>query len=122
MLFRSMLDRDVIEFAFQRVPSNLKATRSARKILLRRLAKRLLPPDFDVGRKQGFSIPIGRWLESGPWLQFFKEVLLDPQQNVFDQSFIKRLFKGQAAGRSNGERLFGLVMFELWRREYKINI
>ena len=28
--------------------------------------------------------------------------------------------KGQDRGRQNSERLFALVIFELWRREYKI--
>lgn len=117
-----MLDLEVMEFAFQKVPSRLKTTSSARKILLRSLAKKLLPVDFDVARKQGFSIPINSWLESGPWLNFFKDVLLDKQQTTFNRRFVEKLFKGQAAGRSNGERLFGLVMFELWRREYQVEV
>jgi asparagine synthase (glutamine-hydrolysing) len=117
-----LLDQKVMEFAFQKVPSRLKTTSLARKILLRRLAKALLPADFDVTRKQGFSIPIASWLESGPWLSFFKDVLLDNQQTTFNQCFIEKLFKGQAVGRVNGERLFGLVMFELWRREYQIAV
>lgn len=117
-----MLDRSVMEFAFQKVPSRFKTTTSARKILLRSLASNLLPPTFDVTRKQGFSIPISNWLESGPWLNFFKEVLLDREQVTFNRVFIEKLFKGQAAGRSNGERLFGLVMFELWRREYQVDV
>jgi asparagine synthase (glutamine-hydrolysing) len=29
------------------------------------------------------------------------------------------LLDGQAQGRANSERLFGLVLFELWRREYR---
>jgi len=117
-----LLDKQVIEFAFQKVPSRLKATSSARKILLRQLARRLLPSSFDVTRKQGFSIPISSWLESGPWLNFFKGVLLDDQQTTFNRRFIEKLLRGQAAGRSNGERLFGLVMFELWRREYGVTL
>lgn len=113
-----MLDLEVVEFAFGRVPTRLKASSGSRKILLQRLARKLLPPEFDTSRKQGFSIPITSWLESGPWLQFFREVLLDPGQQLFDRAYVEKLFRGQAAGRSNGERLFGLVMFELWRREY----
>lgn len=29
-----------------------------------------------------------------------------------------RLLEGQVRGRVNGERLFGLVIFELWPRKY----
>lgn len=113
-----LLDYRVVEFAFGRVPSRLKTTRTGRKILLKRLAARLLPPDFDQRRKQGFSIPLDSWLRSDPWRGYIAEVLLDPGQELFDRAFIRKLLDGQQAGRANGERLFGLVMFELWRREY----
>lgn len=116
-----MLDHSVIDFAFSKVPSRYKTTAVTRKLLLRGLSKKLLPFDFDSGRKQGFSIPIANWLESGPWLTFFREVLMDSGQTTFHRSAIERLFKGQRAGHANGERLFGLVMFELWRREYRVS-
>jgi asparagine synthase (glutamine-hydrolysing) len=116
-----LLDHRIVEFAFGRVPSHLKATTSGRKILLKKLAERLLPPSFDKRRKQGFSIPMSQWLQSGPWLSFFKAVLLDPGQTLFDRREVARLFDGQARGRANGERLFGLVMFELWRKTYGVS-
>ena len=65
------LDYRVIEFAFGEVPSILKTTTSERKIILKRLADRLLPPEFDKQRKQGFSIPLKEWLKDGPWRDFF---------------------------------------------------
>ena len=117
-----MLDYSVIEFAFGEVPSELKATPGGRKILLKKLAARLLPPSFDQNRKQGFSIPIATWLADGPWLEFFRAVLLDGQQTLFDHHYLEDLFAGQKKGYSNGERLFALLMFELWRLEYRIEI
>lgn len=115
-----MLDFRLIEFAFGKIPSQLKATAVSRKVLLKKLASRLLPPAFDQKRKQGFSIPLSSWLQSGPWLEYFREVLLDQSQTLFDRRFVQGLLNGQRKGRSNGERLFGLVMFELWRREYQV--
>lgn len=117
-----MLDVSVIEFAFGRVPPHLKATLHARKILLKRLAARLLPPAFDQARKQGFSIPLSNWLKGGPWRDFFRDVLLDGGANWFDRRFVARLLEVEGKGRDNSERLFGLVMFELWRREYRIEM
>lgn len=92
-----MLDQFVAEFAFRKVPSTLKATCVDRKILLL-LAKRLLPATFNFQRKQGFSIPMSNWLESGPWLSFFKEVLFDEQQHLFNKAVIEKLFYGQSLG------------------------
>lgn len=113
------LDYRLIEFAFSRVPSYLKATERNKKILLKRLAMRVLPSGFDCQRKQGFSIPLAEWLKGGTFRALFREVLLDPQC-TFDTCTVKSLLRGQDMGCSNGERLFALVLFELWRREYKV--
>ena len=115
------LDVPVIEFAFSRVPSRLKASLSDRKIILKKLASRLLPKGFDLIRKQGFDTPLAKWLISGPWRRLFEEVLFDPGC-IFAHSEIRRLFKGLEAGRPLKEPLFGLVLFELWRREYGVTL
>jgi asparagine synthase (glutamine-hydrolysing) len=117
-----LLDYRLIEFAFGKVPSHLKATANSRKILLKKLTQRLLPREFDRQRKQGFSIPLASWLQSGPWKALFREVLLDSDNTVFDRKEVSRLLAGQAKGRVNSERLFALVLFELWRREYQISM
>ena len=116
------LDHRMIEFAFRKVPSHLKATASNRKILLKKLAARVLPADFDQQRKQGFSIPLNAWLRSGPWREYFREVLLSPDNHLFDRQFVGKLLDGEAKGLVNSERLFALVIFELWRREYQVSV
>ena len=115
-----LLDYRVIEFAFGRVPSSLKATSFSRKIILKRLAARVLPQTFDQRRKHGFSIPLAEWLRRGPWLNYFRDILLGSAGTIFSRYAVADLLDGQARGRSNGERLFALVMFELWRREYQV--
>jgi len=112
------LDRDVIDFAYKKVPSYMKVTSNSKKILLKHLAARILPAEFDKKRKQGFSVPMDAWLKEGKFREFFHEILLD-SQSIFSKNIVIDLFKGQDKGRNNGERLFALVMFELWRREYK---
>ncbi len=116
------LDHRVIEFAFGKVPSQFKASADERKILLKKLAARLLPSGFDTQRKQGFSVPLAAWLRSEPWLRFFRVVLLDAKDGLFDRRCLESLLQGQAKGRANSERLFALVLFELWRREYRVAV
>jgi len=113
------LDVPLIEFAFGCVPSKMKATRADKKILLKQLTARILPREFDRQRKQGFSIPLASWLKTGPFRDLFHQVLLDPDC-MFDRKVIRQLLDGQDQGRNNSERLFSLVLFELWRAEYKI--
>ena len=117
-----LLDYRLIEFAFGKVPSRLKATARSRKVLLKKLAARVLPREFDRQRKQGFSIPLATWLQSGPWKALFHGTLLGSDNTMFDHKVVSELLAGQAKGRANGERLFALVLFELWRREYQISM
>ena len=117
-----LLDYRIIEFAFGKVPRELKATPATRKVLLKKLAARLLPRGFDQHRKQGFSIPLAAWLRSGPWLKFFRDVLLGSDGRLFDRTAVQGLLDGQARGLRNSERLFALLLMELWRREYQIQV
>jgi asparagine synthase (glutamine-hydrolysing) len=115
------LDRSIIEFAFGRVPPAKKATPNARKLILRDVAKRMLPPDFNSVRKQGFSVPIDSWLRTPEWRGFVRDVLLAADAS-FARVAVEKLLVAQDRGYSNGERLFGLTMFELWRREYGVEL
>ena len=60
-------------------------------------------------------------LKKGPWRELFHDVLLD-SQSIFDKKIVKKLLEGQDRGRRNSERLLCLVLFELWRREYKMTL
>jgi asparagine synthase (glutamine-hydrolysing) len=115
------LDYRIIEFAFSRVPNSLRATEDERKILPRRLAASLLPKELDLKRKQGFSIPLKNWFK-GEWGRYIAEILTDPSATMFDKTAVCELIENQKRGYGNTERLFALTLFELWRREYKVEI
>jgi asparagine synthase (glutamine-hydrolysing) len=116
-----LLDVRLIEFAFGKVPSRLKATENEKKILLKRLAQRVLPPEFDRQRKQGFSIPLADWLKAGPFRDLFWDTLTAADA-LFHALTMRSLLNGQDRGYSNSERLFALVQFELWRRCYRVSM
>jgi asparagine synthase (glutamine-hydrolysing) len=111
------LDPAVIEFAFRSVPDDERATLHGRKLLLRKLAARYLPPEFDVKRKQGFSVPVDQWLRGG-WGDYFRTVLLSGE-TLFERSAIQPLFQQRRLA-VQGNRLFNLTMLELWRRAHGI--
>ncbi len=113
------LDYHLIEFAFGKVPNSCRATLRQKKILPRVLGTRLLPETLNLNRKQGFSLPLRKWMK-GPWGEFFREILGSVNQPVFDKQFVYSLIEAQNRGLANHtERLFCLTMFELWRREYR---
>ena len=111
-----MLDKDIIEFAYNQVPSKFKADSKNRKILLRELGKRILPKNYDFERKQGFDIPLNTWLKSGVVREYFWNILTS-DDSTFKFKTVKKLFDEIDSGVNNGERLFGLLMVELWRKE-----
>ena len=115
------LSRDLIDFAFGKVPSHLKVTKHDRKILPKKLCERVLPPSFDLKRKQGFSLPINQWILSGKMDEII-EFALDDKDSIFDPVTVKMLLNGLKNGRQNGERIYSLVMFELWRKSYRIEL
>ncbi len=115
------LDHRLIEFAYGKVPDSFKATKSARKILLRRMAQRILPASLDLTRKQGFSLPLASWLK-GEWGVFMREILESADRRLFDPQMIHSLLDGQKQGLSNTARLYALTIFELWRREYRVQL
>jgi asparagine synthase (glutamine-hydrolysing) len=115
------LDHNVIEFAFGSVPDRLKANLRERKILLRRLAAKLLPSQLDLKRKQGFAIPLSAWL-TGEWGTFLRDVLQSADPAIFRREAIDDLFAGHAKWGNQAHRLFALAIFELWRREYGITL
>lgn len=113
------LDHRMIEFAFRQVPDNFKATLRKRKILPCLLAKSLLPKQLDLKRKQGFTMPLHQWFK-GNWGTYFEQVLREADSSLFDQTVIRQLINYQRRGFLNSQRLFALVIFELWRRNYGI--
>jgi asparagine synthase (glutamine-hydrolysing) len=115
------LDQQIVEFAFARVPGVLKVTPGEGKILLRRMARQLLPADLDLDRKQGFSLPLSAWFR-GDWGAFCADILRKPDGQIFNPRTINRLLTGQRWGLSNTSRLFALMMFELWRQQYRVEL
>lgn len=114
------LDRNLVEFAFREVPPQFKATVSQSKILPKLLARRLLPPALDIDRKRGLTMPLSAWY-GGAWGPTVREIVSAIPAEIIEPRAVKRLLREQAKGRPNMQRLFALVMFELWRREYRID-
>ena len=106
-----LLDYRLVEFAFGRIPSAWKVkgreTRRVQKIL----ASRWLPPELDVQRKQGFSIPLNEWLRASDNVELKR--LRSHLPACINQDEVDGLLAGHAKGRANGGRLFALLMLAM---------
>jgi asparagine synthase (glutamine-hydrolysing) len=114
------LDRKVIEFAFGTVPSTLKVKGFRRKLLLRKLALKLLPGEFDASRKKGFTVPLADWLR-GAWKPLIDD-LLNQGSPFFDRRNICELTATLQHSDRGANRIFQLALLEAWRRQYQIQL
>ena len=115
-----LLDHRLLEFAAS-VPTSLKLRGNTRKYLLRRVLRPRVPASILERGKQGFEPPTGEWLR-GPLAEMTHELLLDGRlrdRGLFEANTIARLWEEhRTERRDHRERLWTLVMLELWFREY----
>jgi len=114
------LDPVVSELALA-LPSRLKVRPFATKRLVRRAVSRLLPKEVVEGKKQGFSMPIARWLR-GELEPVARDVLSSDRirrQGFFNPEAVTTMMHGHASGRVDFSRqLWALLVFSLWHDEY----
>lgn len=115
-----LLDHELMEFAAA-IPANLKVRGQEKKWILREAMRGWLPDEILDRPKQGFSVPLSRWLRTDlrDWAE---EILLDRetlQRGYFRPAGVRKLLARHAAG-SDGDakRIWALLMLELWHREY----
>ncbi len=113
-----LLDHKVIEFAAT-LPPEMKFRRLTSKYLLRRYLARRLSPSLAYRPKQGFAIPLARWLRTD--LRPLAEDLLLSRRTLgrgyFVPETVRALWDAHQRGvRDHAHRLWALMMLELWHR------
>jgi asparagine synthase (glutamine-hydrolysing) len=116
-----LLDHKLAEWA-ARLPVRFKMRGRNGKYLLRSTFADLLPPEVTSQGKQGFGIPVGKWLREGlsGWC---RELLLHGlgSQRLFKPDAISRLLSEHAQGTvDHGKRLWALAALELWLRRFNV--
>jgi asparagine synthase (glutamine-hydrolysing) len=115
-----LLDNDVIDFAAT-LPASMKIHNGRRKHVLKEAVKGLLPPEILDRKKQGFGVPLDVWFR-GQLRDVFADVLGSArtrQRGYFRPAFVQRIVQEHLAGRRDHTlRLWQLLVFELWHRQY----
>ena len=114
------LDPVVTNFALA-LPSRHKVRGLRKKVLLRKAAAPLVPPELLRRRKRGFSIPAAAWLR-GELEPFARDTLSADRlrsQGFFRPEAVTRLIDDHVAGREDLSRqLWGLLSFMLWHERH----
>jgi asparagine synthase (glutamine-hydrolysing) len=111
------LDHHLIELAFQ-MPPHLKATAKRDKIIERRLAGRLLPPEIAGRPKNPFFLPMD-YFYTNPKIRDLIELTLNKdavaRRGYFDPARVRALVESMERGEFIGlKQVMSLVIFELW--------
>ncbi len=90
------------------------------KYILRESMKGVLPEAILSRPKMGFPVPVGTWFR-GAFQSVINEYVLSEralQRGIFNAAFVRSLVKRHNAGEDHAERLWALVNFEIWQRQF----
>ena len=115
-----LLDHELIDFA-ARIPFEYKLRDGTGKYLLKQVARQLLPAEVMQKRKQGFAIPVARWLRHD-----LRELMLDTltdrsfrERGIFNEQGVKHCVDAHLAGTHDySEQLWLLLTYEMWARRF----
>lgn len=114
------LDSDLIEFA-ARIPVELNQGYGEGKRVLKRALERYLPHDIVHRPKNGFGVPLRRWMQHE--LREFMDAHLSEEnlrrRGLFDANRVRQLIADNSAGRLDASyTLFSVLCVELWCKSY----
>ncbi len=110
------LDHRLLEWSW-RQPTEIKTTGGVGKVVLRRVAERVLPPEIVRRPKMGFDPPLGAWLrnELRPWASDLLAAPRSVSEGWIDGAAVRRVWAEHSSGERNWDyRLWGVLMLEAW--------
>ena len=113
------LDHKLVEFT-ARMPREMKLRGGTTKWILREAMKGILPPEILDRPKMGFPVPVGSWFR-GEFKHIVDEYVLGSraaERGIFDAGFVRKLVAEHNAGENHDERIWSLVNFEIWQRQF----
>ena len=113
------LDPRVIDFAWK-LPNNHKLDGTKGKKILKTLLNEYVPTKLTHRPKQGFSLPISKWLR-GPLRSWADELL--NYDNLFadpylDQNEISLMWKKHLHGFNMEHCLWNILMYQMWKKTW----
>jgi asparagine synthase (glutamine-hydrolysing) len=116
-----ILDHEFVEWATG-LPVEWKIRGGKQKYILRKLAERVgVPREVLYRPKRGFALPLVHWMKH-ELKELIMTILLDPatlQRGYFEARGVRQLLEEHFRGRrDHSGRIWRLLIFELWHRNY----
>jgi len=113
------LDHKLVEFSAA-LPERMKLRGGTTKYILRESMKDVLPEAILSRPKMGFPVPVGSWFR-GAFRNVIDEYVLSERalsRGIFEPAFVESLVQRHQQGEDHSERLWALVNFEVWQRQF----
>ncbi|MCL2253123.1 MAG: asparagine synthase (glutamine-hydrolyzing) [Lachnospiraceae bacterium] len=111
-----LLDKDIIEFAFS-LPIEYKRDENAGKLILRDVLYRYVPKELMERPKQGFAIPINKWLKE-PELRAWAERLIDREtlvkQGILNPDIVRLIWNNFIENNVFIPQIWYILIFQQW--------
>jgi asparagine synthase (glutamine-hydrolysing) len=115
-----LVDHEFLEMAI-RIPSKFKIRAGESKAVFKALARQKLPAETIDRPKQGFEIPVDRWLK-GPLRPFVEDRLLSdsaPIANLIHPPVVRSMYRNHLSGTGrHGASLWSLLVLAEWLEVY----
>lgn len=113
------LDHKLVEYTCS-LPERLKLRGGTTKYILRESMKGILPDAILTRAKMGFPVPIASWFR-GAYRPLVDEYILGERaraRGIFEPQYVREVVDRHMAGENHDERLWALVNFEIWQRQF----
>jgi asparagine synthase (glutamine-hydrolysing) len=111
-----LLDYRIADYSFRYIPGDLKIKGRTKKYLLKKLARKYLPGELELERKQGFDIPGDLLVRT----HVTDRLLGFPENEFISPGFIAGLVRKQDTGKGYyWHKLFALYFFLRWLETWK---
>ncbi len=114
------LDHKLVEYS-ARLPERFKIRGKTTKWILREAMRGILPGEILTRKKMGFPVPMGRWLRNEFSWVVDEYVINERAMNrgIFVEDVVRNLVAEHRAGTSDhAARLWSLINFEIWARQF----
>lgn len=115
-----LLDHKIIEF-MGKLPSSFKVNKTGGKLLLKKVLEKYLPKDLWSRPKQGFSVPMKKWLSQDlkPLVEDYLSVQEMKKYGVLNPNYVSDFkiyfYNNQSV---NPYKLWYLLVFQMWAEKW----
>lgn len=114
------LDTKLVEYVAG-MPAASKVSGPETKVALKQVLRAFLPPEIINRPKQGFTVPLARWLKDRRFRDWMQGILFDPvtrQRGYYQVAAIADRFRGPELTQGEATTVWLLLVFELWCRQF----